>query len=91
MISLLCEIGVFTWKMKHVLCSVKNQRKSPGWCDSAGWVSSYKPKGLGFNSQSGYIPEFLGSAPVGARARGHRPMFLLLPSPLSRINKRKKN
>ena len=52
-------------------------------------ASSHRPKGHGFDSQSGHIPRLWVLSPVPACARGNRSMFLSYihisdPSPLSK-------
>ena len=80
----LCR-GSSTWKMgqRHYLphrIDVKKKRVHAlaGVAQLVG-ASSSKPKGLGFNSQSGHLPRLRVRSPVGAHMRGKRLMFPLTP------------
>ena len=83
----------------HTIQSFNLQFNGPGWCGSVGWVSSCKPKGLRVESHWGHISGFWAQSPVVQEAADRclslRLMFLFLsfslPSPPSRISKRKRS
>ena len=82
---------LLNWGSKLVVFLViKTECKCPGWCGSVGWVSSCKPKGHGFVSQSGHMPGLLVQSLTGVPTKGNQLMFLShsLPPPLSKIHKR---
>ena len=56
-------------KMPKQQSTVRKSVGCPGRCGLVGWVSSRKPKGGGFDSQSGHMPGLQAPSPVGGTCK----------------------